>query len=501
MKEEVVSPDRVKPVRVEHIKNLLQALQEAGVTINPYDNVPGAMAKRTRTDDAYAPKEASDVYVQSAVPEGTGDLVKKHGLLSSEAILKNPEVLKAFLRSRQGTPWEETEEQFRDRVQGRLKDELWGDSVRGPSVFFGDPDPDKITDKHPMRQLRTEALKINLSRLLKDQPGTRIVGTELQPYDPEGPEHQGHLRHKDITLEDVQRYAETDPKELWKHYNEPEGKRYASDVPHAQIVTPTGTISPEYLEMDKKADMDKALEGFRDGYLRKEARDPEKLPYRPTAEAFLRDPEGNLVAFIKSKKNKQQFLKVPGGGIDPGEDPTEGLSREIMEETGVTPKNVRLVQDVKWDWPEHWAQSDKQRKRYQQFRGEHSHVYTGDVDSVGAPTSQEGDAWDEVPSMDPQEAHDFTQNALDPKSEFYQGPEFSPYKQAQLQAILEVMKRRNMEKSAGKADAPNYRKATGERRCGNCAYYKKGFCTKYYFSCSPQNTCDSWESHAEHSSH
>jgi hypothetical protein len=188
-----------------------------------------------------------DVQVLSAIPPGTRELVEKHGLLSSEALLNNPEVLKAVLANRKGTDWEDTEEEFRARVAEKLMDKFWGTSMKGPSVFFGEPDPDKITDKHPMSKLKSEVIKINLSKLLRDHPDTRISGTELVPYDPEGPEHQGDKRHKDIDMDKVREYAAMSPEELWKHYNNPEGTRYASDVPHAQIITPSGVIPSKYI--------------------------------------------------------------------------------------------------------------------------------------------------------------------------------------------------------------------------------------------------------------
>jgi len=193
-----------------------------------------------------------DVYVQSAVPAASRDLVKKHGLLSSQALVNNPEALEAFLADRAGTDWEEDEETFKKRVEEELKDAFWGTSMKGPSVFFGDPDPEKITDVHPIRKLKAETLRINLSKLLRDHPKTRIAGTELVPWDPEGPEAQGHLQHYDIDLDKVREYVATDPKELWKHYDDPEGTNYASDVPHAQIITPSGGIPLEYLDFGEK---------------------------------------------------------------------------------------------------------------------------------------------------------------------------------------------------------------------------------------------------------
>jgi hypothetical protein len=214
-----------------------------------WELIEGGMSK----DDAWEQVEKEkDVYVQSAVPATSRDLVKKHGLLSSQALVNNPEALEAFLADRAGTDWEEDEEAFKKRIEEKLKDAFWGDSMKGPSVFFGDPDPAKITDAHPMRKLKAETIRVNLSKLLRDYPKTRIAGTELQPYDPEGPEHQGDLRHYDIDMDKVREYAATDPKELWKHYDDPEGVRYAGNVPHAQIITPSGGIPLEYLDFGEK---------------------------------------------------------------------------------------------------------------------------------------------------------------------------------------------------------------------------------------------------------
>ena len=191
--------------------------------------------------------------VLSAVPEEAIDLVKKFGLLSSEAVLENPEVLKAILASRKGTDWEETTEEFTERVKEKLKDKFWGDAMRGPSALFGEPDWDRITDEHPLKKLKTRLIRINLEKLLGDFPDTRIVGSELVPYDPEGPEHQGDKRHKDITLEKVLEYSKMDPSLLWENYEDT--STYAGDVPHAQIITPMGKIPPEYIQfiMNKKS--------------------------------------------------------------------------------------------------------------------------------------------------------------------------------------------------------------------------------------------------------
>jgi putative (di)nucleoside polyphosphate hydrolase len=173
---------------------------------------------------------------------------------------------------------------------------------------------------------------------------------------------------------------------------------------------------------------------FLTGYLYKDARDVESLPYRPTAEAFLRNPDGSLAAKIVNMANKS-FIKAPGGGVDPGESPEEGLLREIEEETGIRPKNLKLQEQVNWDWPDDWPVTSKQKDRYQKFRGEASHIYTGDVDTVGEATSTEGDAWAERPSVEAEKLLTFLKNSIDPKSSTYQGKGFDPYKKAQLRAV------------------------------------------------------------------
>jgi len=47
-------------------------------------------------------------------------------------------------------------------------------------------------------------------------------------------------------------------------------------------------------------------------------------------------------------------------------------------------------------------------------------------------------------------------------------------------------------KGAAKEDAPNYRKSESAAICGNCAFSKKAFCTRYYFKVKEDWTCDAW---------
>lgn len=190
-----------------------------------------------------------DLRVLSAFPSGSRKLVEQYGLLSRKAILDNPEVLKAVVASRAGTQhaWK-NEAAFIKEVKRKLKDKFWASSYEGPSAFFGPPDPAKIGPQHPTNVLNTKTLKINLTKLLAKEPKTVIHGSELVPYDPKGPKHQGNVRHHPISVEEARAYARTKPEILWKHYSDPKGRRYAGGVPHAHIITPSGIIPPEFLE-------------------------------------------------------------------------------------------------------------------------------------------------------------------------------------------------------------------------------------------------------------
>ena len=52
----------------------------------------------------------------------------------------------------------------------------------------------------------------------------------------------------------------------------------------------------------------------------------------------------------------------------------------------------------------------------------------------------------------------------------------------------------------GKEDAPNYRKATGPKKCGNCKAWDSsktkdpmtGYCKMYDSNCRADHTCDAW---------
>lgn len=58
------------------------------------------------------------------------------------------------------------------------------------------------------------------------------------------------------------------------------------------------------------------------------------------ARGIVINNEGNIAVFNKQVKNE---YKLPGGGIDAGEDPEEAFKREVLEETGCI---IEVVDDL-----------------------------------------------------------------------------------------------------------------------------------------------------------
>ncbi len=66
-----------------------------------------------------------------------------------------------------------------------------------------------------------------------------------------------------------------------------------------------------------------------------------KIPncfYRVSVKAFVTNKEGHFLL----QKERRGVWDLPGGGLDFGENPTEGLKREIKEEMGLDVDSVEL---------------------------------------------------------------------------------------------------------------------------------------------------------------
>lgn len=70
---------------------------------------------------------------------------------------------------------------------------------------------------------------------------------------------------------------------------------------------------------------------------------PEIYKERKAARAIVFDKENN-VALLHASKN--DYYKLPGGGIEDGEDIMEALNREIKEEAGCSIKNIKELGEI-----------------------------------------------------------------------------------------------------------------------------------------------------------
>jgi len=71
-----------------------------------------------------------------------------------------------------------------------------------------------------------------------------------------------------------------------------------------------------------------------------------------------------------------------------------GAKRELLEEIGAKIKGkLKVISVMTWDWDHTWANNDKRKKRYMEFRGERVYSMFGVVDEFIKPTNEDGDAW------------------------------------------------------------------------------------------------------------
>lgn len=240
------------------IYRLIAATKKLNLLDNPYEH--------TTLEELPVSKLASaaedPMYLHSYIPSGSIKHVKEHGLLSGNELAKpeNRHLLDIARPNGDADRW------LKEREEKLIKSP-WANTYNGPSVLFGDLDPEKIHDKHPIKKFNTTRARINLNELLKDYPTTKLEGSELIPFsdevydalDEKGQNEFVNKRHHTLSPEEIKALIARgqNPKDMWKDFKDTEGKYYASDVPHAQVVTPMGKIPSKYIEFDEEAPVSK----------------------------------------------------------------------------------------------------------------------------------------------------------------------------------------------------------------------------------------------------
>lgn len=121
----------------------------------------------------------------------------------------------------------------------------------------------------------------------------------------------------------------------------------------------------------------------------------DNLPFRKNCEGYFIDNNGRILAQDSGKG----FIIFPGGGIDETETPEQGLLREAFEETGVIiDRKLKQLGVLHIIWGEDWAKTEKQKKRYEKYKGDEMHFFSGKIKRLETPKGDpenpnEDDIW------------------------------------------------------------------------------------------------------------
>jgi 8-oxo-dGTP pyrophosphatase MutT (NUDIX family) len=158
--------------------------------------------------------------------------------------------------------------------------------------------------------------------------------------------------------------------------------------------------------------------------------DRTQLPFRVNCEGYfiIKDEHSTEVRILAMNTNKGYML-FPGGGVDKGETPIQAITRETFEETGAILSNIKQLGKVEFIWDEDWAVSDKQKRRYTQFKGEEMHFYTGEITHFEEIKNIQEDTWQGEKLMNVKEVI----KAIEDTKPF--SKDIKPYREAQLKYL------------------------------------------------------------------
>lgn len=110
--------------------------------------------------------------------------------------------------------------------------------------------------------------------------------------------------------------------------------------------------------------------------------DRTKLPYRKNCEGYLVLNGSEVIA----RDTGKGYIEFPGGGVDENEMPESTLLREAYEEAGVVISgHLKQINVLRFIWGTDWAKTEKQKIRYQKYKGEEMYFFTGHVKELVKP--------------------------------------------------------------------------------------------------------------------
>lgn len=182
---------------------------------------------------------SNDIFVFTFVRKIAIESIKEKGLLSAVKLIEDDKALKLARPDDYKT--------FKKNILKDLEDPWKASTLDGVSTFFTLPDWSQVPDKHFIFKRNLVPLMVNLTSLMKDIPKTILMGVEMKPYDPKKEKYQNR-REYGLKLEDVKKYTDKSPEDLWKNYNKKDLTKYAPDVPHLIIKTPDKYIKTKYIK-------------------------------------------------------------------------------------------------------------------------------------------------------------------------------------------------------------------------------------------------------------
>ena len=281
-------------------------------------------------------KEGSALYTY--VPKDAVADILENGLHSGKSLLKNTAQLEAAAKGRGETPKE-----FRKTLQRKMKSSWDRPTLLGPNAVFHDiPAGQELSKKHPTKVRELTLLAIDFEKLKADNPGMKLYGMELKPYQ----EGAAEGRHRFIGAAKVKQLQDMSPEEYWRTYNDVEDRGlYAPDVPHVSLHTPSGLVEGKYLSKVGSLADDEVVRGSQEAAKRFSAvahREIERLKA--------------LGVPVQPKTDHAMFLTMPGSVSDvdlkiPHDGDLEHIQKKL--EAGGVPFRKRFGENVVHSYTTH----------------------------------------------------------------------------------------------------------------------------------------------------